>query len=79
MNTLEITEYINYKQEKTQKHPCFSCDSAHKYARMHLPIAPKCNISCNYCLRKYDCMNESRPGVTTEILSPKEALAKYKF
>lgn len=79
MNNIEIKDYINTKIEKTQKHPCFSCDSAHKYARMHLPIAPKCNISCNYCLRKYDCMNESRPGVTTEVLSPKEALAKYKI
>ncbi|MBL4931568.1 nitrogenase cofactor biosynthesis protein NifB [Clostridium paridis] len=66
-------------EEKTKTHPCFSCGSAHKYARIHLPIAPKCNISCNYCLRKYDCPNESRPGVTTEILSPIEALEKYKY
>ena len=66
-------------EEKTKTHPCFSCESAHKYARMHIPIAPKCNISCNYCLRKYDCVNESRPGVTTEILSPKEAFDKYKY
>jgi nitrogenase molybdenum-iron protein alpha/beta subunit/MoaA/NifB/PqqE/SkfB family radical SAM enzyme len=65
--------------EKTKTHPCFSCSSAHKYARMHLPIAPKCNISCNYCLRKFDCVNESRPGVTTEVLSPEEAFAKYKL
>ena len=66
-------------EEKTKTHPCFSCSSAHKYARMHLPIAPKCNISCNYCLRKFDCVNESRPGVTTEVLSPEEAFAKYKL
>jgi nitrogenase molybdenum-iron protein alpha/beta subunit/MoaA/NifB/PqqE/SkfB family radical SAM enzyme len=66
-------------EEKTKTHPCFSCSSAHKYARMHLPIAPKCNVSCNYCLRKYDCPNESRPGVTTEVLSPKEAFEKYKY
>jgi len=65
-------------EEKTKTHPCFSCDASHAYARMHIPIAPKCNISCNYCLRKYDCVNESRPGVTSEILSPEEALAKYK-
>lgn len=66
-------------EEKTKTHPCFSCESAHKYARMHLPIAPKCNISCNYCLRKFDCVNESRPGVTTEVLQPKEAFKKYKY
>lgn len=63
-------------EEKTKTHPCYNC-SAHQYARMHLPIAPKCNISCNYCVRKYDCPNESRPGVTTNILKPKEAFAKY--
>jgi MoaA/NifB/PqqE/SkfB family radical SAM enzyme len=44
---------------------------------MHLPIAPKCNIQCNYCVRKYDCPNESRPGVTTAVLSPEAALEKY--
>ena len=48
-------------EEKTANHPCYSCGSAQKNARMHLPIAPKCNIQCNYCVRKFDCSNESRP------------------
>lgn len=65
-------------EEKTAKHPCYSCDASHTNARMHLPIAPKCNIQCNYCIRKFDCMNESRPGVTSEILTPEEAFEKYK-
>lgn len=64
------------KEEKTATHPCYNC-GAHKYARMHLPIAPKCNISCNYCLRKFDCPNESRPGVTTSVLNPDQAFQKY--
>lgn len=63
--------------EKTETHPCYNC-GAGKYARIHLPVAPKCNVQCNYCVRKYDCPNESRPGVTTEILSPQQALEKYK-
>ena len=42
---------------------------------MHLPVAPKCNIMCNYCNRKYDCVNESRPGVTSAVLTPRQALA----
>jgi nitrogenase molybdenum-iron protein alpha/beta subunit/MoaA/NifB/PqqE/SkfB family radical SAM enzyme len=63
--------------KKTAEHPCFTCGQG-KYARIHLPIAPACNVQCNYCLRKYDCPNESRPGVTTEILSPEEALMKYQ-
>lgn len=43
---------------------------------MHLPVAPRCNIQCNYCNRKYDCSNESRPGVTSEVLTPSEAADK---
>ena len=63
--------------EKTAKHPCYSADAHNKFARMHLPVAPACNISCNYCNRKFDCVNESRPGVTSEILKPEEALEKF--
>lgn len=63
-------------QKKTENHPCFTAGACNN-ARMHLPIAPKCNISCNYCNRKYDCVNESRPGVTSEVLSPEEAAEKF--
>ncbi len=66
----------NLIEEKTATHPCYNCN-AHKYSRIHLPVAPKCNISCNYCVRKYDCPNESRPGVTTGILSPEEAFQRF--
>jgi nitrogen fixation protein NifB len=41
---------------------------------VHLPVAPGCNIQCNYCNRKYDCVNESRPGVTSAILPPDRAV-----
>jgi nitrogen fixation protein NifB len=37
-------------------------------------VAEKCNIQCNFCNRKYDCVNESRPGLTSAILSPFQAL-----
>jgi nitrogen fixation protein NifB len=45
---------------------------------MHLAVAPKCNIKCGYCSRKHDCANESRPGVTSRLLSPQEAIAKVR-
>lgn len=54
-------------------HPCFDESARHTHARVHLPVAPKCNIQCNYCNRKYDCVNESRPGVTSSILAPFQA------
>jgi len=57
------------------QHPCFNSDVRHTTGRIHLPVAPKCNIQCNYCDRKFDCMNESRPGVTSAVLEPRQALA----
>lgn len=54
-------------------HPCFDEEAKHTNARVHLAVAPKCNIQCNYCNRKYDCVNESRPGVTSSILTPGQA------
>lgn len=77
----DLGDYFIFKsegiKEKTQNHPCYNgCNHAH--ARIHLPVAKSCNVQCNYCLRKYDCANESRPGVTTKLLSPEEALIKYK-
>lgn len=59
---------------KSIKHPCFNKESSGTCGRVHLPVAPKCNIQCNYCNRKYDCVNESRPGVTSGILKPFQAL-----
>lgn len=56
------------------RHPCFNAKVKGQYGRVHLPVAPKCNIQCNYCNRKYNCVNESRPGVTSTVLSPEQAL-----
>ncbi|RQW62123.1 nitrogenase cofactor biosynthesis protein NifB [Vibrio viridaestus] len=63
-------------QDKISQHPCYSKE-AHQYARMHLPVAPACNIQCNYCNRKYDCSNESRPGVVSRVASPDAALKQF--
>ncbi len=57
----------------SHRHPCFDPEAKGRYGRVHLPVAPKCNIKCNFCDRKYDCVNESRPGVTSSVLSPEQA------
>ncbi|MHB1513166.1 MAG: nitrogenase cofactor biosynthesis protein NifB [Acidiferrobacter sp.] len=62
--------------EKVKNHPCYSEEAHHHYARMHVAVAPACNIQCNYCNRKYDCANESRPGVVSERLTPEQAARK---
>lgn len=68
----------DFVKERTDRHPCYN-EKAKNYARIHIPIAPKCNIACNYCNRKFDCANECRPGVTSIVLSPEEALDRYKL
>ncbi|SNX54942.1 radical SAM protein [Thermoanaerobacterium sp. RBIITD] len=67
-----------YCKNKVFGHPCFGDEAHFKYGRIHLPVAPRCNIKCNYCVRRHDCANENRPGVTTKIISPMEALVKVK-
>jgi nitrogen fixation protein NifB len=62
--------------EKVKNHPCYSEEAHHFYARMHVAVAPACNIQCHYCNRKYDCSNESRPGVVSERLTPELAAKK---
>ncbi|MBB2190386.1 nitrogenase cofactor biosynthesis protein NifB [Gluconacetobacter azotocaptans] len=62
--------------EKVKDHPCYSEEAHHYFARMHVAVAPACNIQCNYCNRKYDCANESRPGVVSEKLTPVQARRK---
>jgi nitrogen fixation protein NifB len=56
-------------------HPCYSTSGHTKYGRMHLPVAPKCNIGCNYCDRRVGVSYHSyRPALAEKIISPQEAL-----
>ena len=64
---------------KINNHPCYSEGAHQHYARIHVAVAPACNIQCNYCNRKYDCSNESRPGVTSSKLKPEEAVKKVLY
>ncbi|MBN2531110.1 MAG: radical SAM protein [Deltaproteobacteria bacterium] len=58
-----------------RNHPCFNGEAKTKYGRVHLPVAPKCNIQCNFCNKKYDCVSESRPGVSSAVLTPGQSVA----
>jgi nitrogen fixation protein NifB len=69
----DLPEHI---RAKVHDHPCYSAEAHHHFARMHIAVAPACNIQCNYCNRKYDCANESRPGVVSEKLTPELAARK---
>ena len=59
-------------------HPCMNNDVHDKIARLHLPVAPECNIQCRFCSRKitpHDTETKC-PGLSTRILSPADALQK---
>lgn len=55
-------------------HPCFDPESRFTNGRVHLPVAPSCNMRCNYCNGADDCANESRPGITSAVLNPRQAV-----
>lgn len=59
------------KKKVAELHPCFG--HGKNKGRIHLPVCPACNIECNFCDRKIND-EENRPGVTSAILTPAEAL-----
>jgi len=61
----------------TAVHPCFGVKAHYKVARIHLPVAPSCNIQCNYCTRKINKC-ENRPGVAASISSPVKAIERLE-
>jgi nitrogen fixation protein NifB len=65
-------------QTLAKTHPCFYAGAKGKYGRIHLSVAPSCNIQCAYCRRDHDCPNENRPGVTHGVIGPEEALERLE-
>jgi nitrogen fixation protein NifB len=58
-----------------QNHPCLSQLAHEQVGRIHLPVAPKCNIKCVYCDRKICAdLNMQHPGWARTVLSPREAV-----
>lgn len=77
-DTCSSPELNEELRRKIAEHPCYDKNAQHKFGRIHLAVAPKCNIQCNFCVREFDCVNESRPGVTSKVLTPEEALEKTR-
>lgn len=61
----------------TAAHPCYGVKAHFKVARIHLPVAPGCNIQCNYCVRDLNKC-ERRPGVASCISKPEEAMRRLE-
>ena len=57
----------------TKAHPCFNEKMHDKVGRAHVPVAPKCNIFCNFCTRDIN-NEEDRPGVASCVMKPDDAI-----
>ena len=60
-------------EELKKNHPCFAVGDKANSGRIHLPVSPGCNISCNFCRIALND-TEVRPGVASGIITPEEAV-----
>jgi nitrogen fixation protein NifB len=60
-------------------HPCFDERAHDRVGRVHLPVAPRCNIHCAFCEHRV-CANLTmqHPGWTRQVLSPDQALQRIE-
>jgi nitrogen fixation protein NifB len=72
MNTCLKNEKNETPPEGLERHPCFSGSAHHRFARIHLPVSPSCNIQCRFCKRGFNKW-EMRPGVASALVEPKDS------
>ncbi len=56
-----------------EQHPCFNDEAHQRVGRIHLPVAPRCNIQCNFCEHRM-CTEIQHPGWAARLLSVAEAV-----
>ncbi|MDI6902885.1 MAG: radical SAM protein [Methanocellales archaeon] len=56
-------------------HPCFDERAHYRVGRIHLPVAPLCNMRCRYC--GVGCSDDA-PGATRKIMRPQESISAIK-
>lgn len=55
-------------------HPCIHPRAHQRVARIHLPVAEKCNMLCRYCARQYADSPTGLPGTSHRTMTPEQAL-----
>ncbi len=56
-------------------HPCFDAAAHERVGRVHLPVAPRCNIQCNFCQRRICAtVTGQHPGWARRLLTVQEAV-----
>ena len=67
---------VHVRADIDHGHPCFNAGAHDRVGRVHLPVAPRCNIQCNFCERKVCAtLTAQHPGWTRKLLSIEEAVA----
>ena len=61
--------------EVAQRHPCFDAQAHDRVGRVHLPVAPRCNIHCAFCEHKICAsITMQHPGWAQRLLPPADAV-----
>jgi nitrogen fixation protein NifB len=59
-------------------HPCWSNNREHLWERIHLPVAPYCNVKCIFCDHKVgSSCHIPKPGAAAKVLTPSEAIKRF--
>jgi nitrogen fixation protein NifB len=60
------------------QHPCYTETAADRHGRIHVPVAPRCNLGCAFCQRSVGAHSAAvgGPGAAARILSPEEAFRR---
>ena len=74
MNILNNQSQPNQSRTELPFHPCIDPKANRTLARIHLPVAENCNMSCRYCARQHANSRTGLPGTSAETMSPEQAL-----
>jgi nitrogen fixation protein NifB len=60
-------------------HPCYSNNRSSLWYRIHLPVAPVCNVKCAFCSHSVgSSCHTSKPGISGQIMTPESAVARTR-
>jgi len=70
-----ITQRAETLERLSKEHPCYTEQARLNRGRMHLAVAPACNLGCNYCERTVGSRARllKGPGAAARVISPGDA------
>ena len=61
-------------------HPCWANERRHVWERIHLPVAPLCNVKCSFCDHQIGAScHLPKPGSAARVMSPSEAIMRVRM